>query len=403
MDVHDHRAIGNRLDLFHQQDDAPGMVFWHPRGATLYRLLESYIGVRMKRAGFEEVRTPQLLNLALWRQSGHAEKFGASMFRLDDGLRELAIKPMSCPGHVQIFRRRVRSYRDLPLRFCELGACHRNEPSGALSGLVRTRAFTQDDAHIFCREDHVEQEVARFCALLREVYADFGFDAFTVGFSTRPPVRAGDDAVWDHAEASLEAAARASSLAFRRQAGDGAFYGPKLEFLLRDSHGRQWQCGTIQLDFVLPDRLDAEYVDAHGRRVRPVMIHHAVFGSLERFIAILLEHHRGQLPLWLAPEQVLVAAVSEREREYARAVADAFERGGLRAVVDESSERLSRRVVTAFDRGIPAFVAVGPREVQDGTVSLRRRAGEPVTISLQAAVDALRADATPVRRAGSPG
>ena len=393
MDSHDHRAIGNRLDLFHQQDDAPGMVFWHPKGATLYRILEEYIRVRMRGHGFSEVRTPQLLIRSLWERSGHLEKFGDSMFMVSDGERPLALKPMSCPGHIQVFNKKVRSYRDLPIRLCELGACHRNERSGALAGLMRTRAFTQDDAHIFCSGDQIEDEVARFCVLLRAIYSDFGFPDFDVGFSTRPSVRAGSDAVWDRAETALAAAARRSGLDYRQQPGEGAFYGPKLEFMLRDRLGRGWQCGTIQLDLVLPERLDAEYVEATGQRVRPVMIHHAVLGSLERFVAILLEHYEGNLPLWLAPEQVVCLPVGEKHLEYARHVAAAFERAELRVVVDERSESLSRRLVSAFDSGAPVFVAVGGREEREGSVSVRRRTGKPVTMSMADAIQELRSEA----------
>jgi threonyl-tRNA synthetase len=390
---HDHRALGNRLDLFHQQEDAPGMVFWHPRGAVLYRVLENYIYQQMRRAGFHEVRTPQLLARSLWERSGHLEKFGQNMFMVDDGERVLALKPMSCPGHVQIFNKRVRSYRDLPLRLCELGACHRNELSGALSGLMRTRAFEQDDAHIFCRSDQIDEEVHRFCVLLKAVYLDFGFSDYAVKLSTRPLVRAGSDAVWDRAEAALESAAKASGLDYSVQPGEGAFYGPKLEFLLRDSHGREWQCGTLQLDFVLPERLDAEYVDHESHRVRPVMIHHAILGSLERFAAILLEHHRGDLPLWLAPEQVVVASVSDSQIEYARKVAAVFGRDGLRTVLDDRAETLSRRLVYAFESGIPVFAAVGTRDEQDGTVAIRRRAGKPVTMAIAEAARELRLEA----------
>jgi threonyl-tRNA synthetase len=390
---HDHRALGNRLDLFHQQEDAPGMVFWHPRGAVLYRVLENYIYQQMRRAGFHEVRTPQLLARSLWERSGHLEKFGQNMFMVDDGERVLALKPMSCPGHIQIFNKRVRSYRDLPLRLCELGACHRNELSGALSGLMRTRAFEQDDAHIFCRADQIAEEVHRFCVLLKAVYLDFGFSDYAVKLSTRPLVRAGSDAVWDRAEAALESAAKASGLDYSVQPGEGAFYGPKLEFLLRDSHGREWQCGTLQLDFVLPERLDAEYVDHESHRVRPVMIHHAILGSLERFAAILLEHHRGDLPLWLAPEQVVVASVSDSQIEYARKVAAVFGRDGLRTVLDDRAETLSRRVVYAFESGIPVFAAVGARDEQDGTVAIRRRAGKPVTMAIAEAARELRLEA----------
>jgi threonyl-tRNA synthetase len=393
MDSNDHRAIGSRLDLFHQQDEAPGMVFWHPRGAALYRVLENYVYRHMQRAGFREVRTPQLLARSLWERSGHLEKFGSNMFMVDDGERAFALKPMSCPGHVQIFNNRVRSYRDLPVRLCELGACHRNEPSGVLAGLVRTRAFTQDDAHIFCRDDQVEEEIQRFCCLLRTIYADFGFPEFTVRFSTRPAVRAGSDAVWDRAETALESAARAAGLTYSCQPGEGAFYGPKLEFMLRGSHEREWQCGTIQLDFVLPERLDVAYIDANSQQIRPVMIHHAILGSLERFAAILLERHGGHLPLWLAPEQVVVAPVGDQQIEYARGVAAEFESRDLRVVVDERSESLSRRIVRARERGIPVFVAVGKREERDGTVTVRRRVGEPVTMLVSDAIRQVRSEA----------
>jgi threonyl-tRNA synthetase len=393
MDSSDHRAIGNRLELFHQQDDAPGMVFWHPRGATLFRVIETYIHQQMQRAGFNEVRTPQLLARSLWERSGHLEKFGHSMFTLEDGERALALKPMSCPGHVQIFNKRVRSYRDLPLRFSEFGACHRNEPSGGLSGLMRIRAFTQDDAHIFCCGDQIEEEVQQFCRLLRRVYLDFGFSEFTVRFSSRPIARAGSDAAWDLAEASLESAARKSGLDYTFQPGEGAFYGPKLEFMLRDSHGRDWQCGTIQLDFVLPERLDAEYLDARNERLRPVMIHHAVLGSLERFVGILLEHHQGHLPMWLAPAQVLVAPVADGQIEYAQRVAAEFERGDLRVALDCRAESLARRVIDARERGIPIFVVVGKREEREQVVTIRRGLEEPISMSLSEAIRQSRSEA----------
>ncbi len=374
MDHDDHRRIGPRLELFHQQEDGPGTVFWHPRGAALWRVLEDYVHSRMRGAGFREVRTPQLLARTLWERSGHWEKFGAQMFvcgEREGAARQLALKPMSCPGHVQVFRSRVRSWRDLPLRYAEFGACHRDEPSGALHGLMRTRAFTQDDAHLFCREDQVEAEVARFCALLRDVYVDLGFPEFAVGFSTRPAVRAGTDEVWDRAERMLAAAATAAGLEYRVQPGEGAFYGPKLEFALRDRLGRDWQCGTIQLDMVLPERLDAEYVDADGRRVRPVMLHHAVLGSFERFTAILLEHHRGRLPAWLAPDQVAVAPLADAQAGAAHAFAADLEAHGVRAVVDDRAATLSRRIVDARERGIPYFATLGARELRDGTVAVR--------------------------------
>ena len=375
MDPHDHRMLGPRLDLFHQQEDAPGTVFWHPRGATLYRVIETYIGNEMRRAGFSEVRTPQLLSRALWERSGHWEKFGASMFAFADGERSFALKPMNCPGHVQLFRQQSASHRDLPVRLSEFGTCHRYEPSGSLHGLMRARAFTQDDAHVFCLPEQVNAEVARFCLMLRGVYARFGFADCIVGFSTRPSMRAGSDATWDHAEAALAAAAQAAGLQYREQPGEGAFYGPKLEFLLQDRDGREWQCGTIQLDLVLPERLDAEYVASGGQRVRPVMIHQAVLGSLERFIAILLEHHRGQLPFWLAPEQIVIAPVSSAHSDYAREVANTLDAAGLRCVIDEADETLSRRVLAAHERGVPVFATVGAKEAAAGTVTLRERGG----------------------------
>jgi threonyl-tRNA synthetase len=393
MDIDDHRAIGNRLDLFHQQEEGPGMVFWHPRGFALYRVIEDYIRRRMRRAGFREIRTPELLSRALWEQSGHWEKFGDNMFAFADGERSFALKPMSCPGHLQVFNKRIRSHRDLPIRFAEFGACHRNEPSGALLGLARTRAFVQDDAHVFCLEEHVVPEVARFCALLRRVYADFGFADVDVAFSTRPPVRAGADALWDRAEALLEEAAGAAGLAPRLQPGDGAFYGPKLEFILRDRQGREWQCGTIQLDFVLPERLDAGYIDAGNRRVRPVMLHHAVLGSLERFLAMLLEHYRGNLPLWLAPEQVVVASIGEAQAAYARRVAQELEDHDLRVALDLRPERLARKIVDARENGIPVLMAVGGKEEQAGGVSLRHRDGRQESLALLEAIEALRPEA----------
>jgi len=390
LDSHDHRILGPRLDLFHQQEEAPGAAFWHPRGATLYRLVENYIRSEMHRGGFREVRTPQLLSRSLWERSSHWAKFGANMFEFADDKRRFALKPMNCPGHVQLFRQQVRSYRDLPVRFSEFGACHRYEPSGALHGLMRARAFTQDDAHVFCLPEHVDGEVASFCGLLRRVYARFGFHEFVVGLSTRPEAREGSDALWDKAEGTLAAAARAAGLEFRLQPGEGAFYGPKLEFILKDQDGREWQCGTIQLDFVLPEKLDAEVVDASGARVRPVMIHQAVLGSIERFMAILLEHHRGNLPFWVVPEQIVVAPVSVGQLEYARAAAEIFRAAGLRCLIDEANETLSRRIVAAHDKGIPIFVTVGPKEVSAGTVTIRERGDKRSTRSLSEATDWLK-------------
>lgn len=393
MDGHDHRAIANRMDLFHQQEEGPGMAFWHPRGFALYRIVEDTMRRRMRRMGFREVRTPQLLARSLWEQSGHWQKFGDGMFSVNEGERAAALKPMSCPGHVQIFNKRRRSFRDLPMRLCEFGVCHRNEPSGALQGLMRGRSFVQDDAHIFCAESHVEAEITRFCGQLHEVYADFGFDDVRVAFSTRPAERAGSDSAWDRAEDLLARAAEAAGLNSEVDPGEGAFYGPKLDFFLRDSHGREWQCGTVQLDLILPERLDAFYVDASNRQVRPVMIHHAVLGSLERFVGILLEHYDGNLPLWLAPDQIVVASIGEAQSAYAESVAARFEHADYRVVVDTRPERLSRKIVDAREAGVPVFLAVGGIEQNDGTVSIRERDGAQATWSVDDAIAHLRQEA----------
>jgi threonyl-tRNA synthetase len=393
MDDIDHRSLGNRLDLFHQQEDGPGMVFWHPRGWALYRVVEDHVRRRMARAGYREVRTPQLLARGLWNRSGHWQKFGAQMYAVADEGRIMALKPMSCPGHVQIFNKRVRSYRELPIRYFEFGAVHRNEPSGALQGLMRARGFVQDDAHVFCLEHQVEAEVARFCGLLRRIYTDFGFDGFDVAFATRPAQRAGSDEVWDRAEAALADAARQAGLDFETLPGEGAFYGPKLEFHLRDSRGRRWQCGVIQLDLVMPERLGAAYVDEHGNHQLPVMLHHAVLGSLERFIGVLLEHHEGKLPLWLAPEQVVVASIGADDVVPACRVAEAFEAAGLRVALDARPERLSRKIVDAHADGVPVLAAIGAREARDGTVALRFRDGRQDSLPLAAAIARLEAEA----------
>lgn len=395
LDPHDHRAIGNRQGLFHQQEAGPGQVFWHPRGFALYQVVEGHIRRHMRRAGYREVRTPQLLARSLWESSGHWEKFGANMFALEDGERSFALKPMSCPGHIQIFNRGVRSFRDLPLRLAEFGHCHRNEPSGALMGLMRTRAFVQDDAHVFCSEAQVVAEVRRFAGLLRTVYGDFGFDDVEVFFATRPALRAGDDRQWDRAEAALLEAARAAGLDPTVRPGEGAFYGPKLEFHLADRLGRRWQCGTIQADFVLPGRLDAHYVDGDGTRRRPVILHHAVLGSIERFLAILLEQHRGQLPLWLAPDQVVVASVGAAQANYAERVAERLRRAELRAAVDSRDERLSRKVAEAHEQGVPLLIAVGARESAQNSVSLRHAGGAQEVLALDDAVQWITWQAAP--------
>ncbi|HZZ10277.1 MAG TPA: threonine--tRNA ligase [Paraburkholderia sp.] len=397
----DHRVLGNRLDLFHQQEEGAGMVFWHPRGWALYRVLEDYIRVRMRHAGFREIRTPQLLARALWERSGHWDKFGAAMFSLADAQEEraLCLKPMSCPCHVQVFNQRVRSYRELPVRYSEFGACHRDEPSGSLEGLKRTRAFVQDDAHVFCTHAHIEAEVGRFCALLRTVYSDLGFPSFEVALATRPAQRAGSDDVWDRAEAALANAAHSAGLDFEVLEGEGAFYGPKLEFQLTDSRGRRWQCGTIQLDFVLPDRLDAAFVNERNEHERPVMIHHAVLGSMERFIAMLLEHHAGWLPVWLAPEQVVVATISEANTAYAQELIHALDENGIRAVLDHRPERLEKKIVDAREKQVPLLVVVGARDERDRTLSIRTRDGQQTTRALADGIEHVRlAAAIPAMR-----
>ncbi|GGF39424.1 hypothetical protein GCM10011611_52280 [Aliidongia dinghuensis] len=387
MHAHDHRALGNRLELFHQQQEGPGMVFWHPRGVALWRVVEDHIRERMRRAGYREVRTPQILARSLWEESGHWEKYGEAMFALEAEGRPLAVKPMSCPCHIQIFNKRIRSFRDLPMRYFEFGAVHRSEPSGALHGLFRTRGFVQDDAHVFCREDQVEAEVRRFCEIQTALYRDFGFNEVEVRFSTRPDERVGADAIWDRAEAALETAARAAGLDPVVQPGQGAFYGPKLEFHLKDRLGRSWQCGTVQLDFVLPDRLDAAYHDAANGEVRPVILHHAVLGSLERFIGILLEHHDGNLPAWLAPEQVLVASINKEAAPYARRLEQALIDAGLRVALDDGGDTLPRKIVDARERGIPMIAIIGKRELRERLVSLRHRDGRQEVLPLGEAID----------------
>ncbi len=399
LDPNDHRSLGQRLDLFHLQEEAPGMVFWHPRGWKLYRLLEEHVRQRMQREGYLEVRSPQIYSQPLWERSGHWENFRENMFLVEDGERHLAVKPVSCPGHIELVQRMAPSYRDLPLRLGEFGLVHRSEPGGALHGLFRLRQFTQDDGHIFCAEDQVRQEVVHFARSLREFYASFGFDEVEVAFSGRPEARAGADALWDKAESWLLSAAQEAGLECRMQPGQGAFYGPKLEFVLKDRLGRAWQCGTIQLDLVLPERFDLRYVDASGARVRPVMLHRALLGSLERFIGVLLEHHGGALPAWLAPEQVVVAPVGEAAVGYAERFAARLREAGCRVGVDARGESLSRKIVDAHGAGVPWVVVVGNREVESGGVRLRQRDGAQRDLPWDAAVAELVAACRPAASA----
>jgi len=370
----DHRRIGREMNLFHIQEEAVGSVFWHANGWTLYRVAEDYMRSRLDDAGYIEVKTPQLVDRALWERSGHWEKFREHMFTIDaEDERVLAVKPMNCPCHVQIYSHSgMVSYRDLPIRMAEFGSCHRYEPSGALHGIMRVRAFTQDDAHIFCREDQIVAETKAFCELLQSVYRDFGFTEVAVKFSDRPEVRAGDDATWDRAEAALMEATRAAGLDFTLNPGEGAFYGPKLEFVLRDAIGRDWQCGTLQVDFVLPERLDATYIDEDGEKARPVMLHRAILGSFERFLGILIENYAGRFPLWLAPVQAVIATITNDADDYAEEVAAACRAAGLRVEVDTRNEKINYKVREHSHLHVPAILVVGRREAEEGTVAVRR-------------------------------
>ncbi len=393
----DHRRLGREMGLFHIQEEAAGSVFWHPRGWTLYRACEDYMRARLERSGYVEVKTPQMIDRTLWERSGHWEKFREHMFTANDEReRVLALKPMNCPGHVQIFRNLgIVSYRDLPLRMAEFGACHRNEPSGALHGLMRVRAFTQDDAHIFCTPDQIDAEARTFCDLLSTVYRDFGWDDVTIKFADRPPVRAGDDATWDRAEAALRQAVEAAGIPFEMNPGEGAFYGPKLEFVLRDAIGRDWQCGTLQVDFVLPERLDAAYIGEDGGKHRPVMLHRAILGSFERFIGMLIEHHAGRLPLWLAPVQIVVATVVGAADAWAEQVAGRLAAAGLRVETDLRNEKINYKIREHSRAKVPVIAVVGRDEAADGTVSLRRLGGRAQEVlALDAAVDTLANDAS---------
>ncbi len=368
----DHRRLGRELDLFHFQEEAAGSAFWHPKGWVLWRAIEAYLRRRLEASGYVEVKTPQILDRTLWEASGHWEKFGQHMFAFEAEHKTLAIKPMNCPGHVQIFNQRLHSYRDLPLRMAEFGSCHRNEPSGALHGLMRVRAFTQDDAHIFCTPEQITDETIGFCELLLGVYRDFGFEDVRVNFADRPPVRAGSDEVWDRAERALQDATAAAGLETNFNPGEGAFYGPKLEFVLRDAIGREWQCGTLQVDFVLPERLNASYVAEDGQKHRPVMLHRAILGSMERFVGILIEQYAGKLPLWLAPVQVVVATITNDADDYARIVGDVLDRAGLRCEVDLGSDKIGYKVRQHSLAKVPILLAVGRREAEQRTVSVRR-------------------------------
>jgi len=393
----DHRKLGREMALFHIQEEAVGAVFWHPKGWTLYRTAVEHVRRRLQADGYVEVNTPMLVDRALWEASGHWEKFREHMFTTEAEERSLALKPMNCPCHVQIFKQGIKSYRDLPIRMAEFGSCHRFEPSGALHGIMRVRAFVQDDAHIFCTEDQITDESIRFCRLLRQIYADFGFEQIEVGLADRPPVRAGDDAVWDKAEARLAQAVKAAGLEHTLNPGQGAFYGPKLEFNLKDAIGRTWQCGTLQLDFVLPERLDAVYIGADGKEHRPVMLHRAILGSLERFLGILIENYAGRLPLWLAPVQGVVATITNDSDGYAAEVHGALAAAGLRVELDTGADKIGYKVRHHTLAKVPWLLAVGRRESEARTVALRRLGSDDKqeVLALDQAVTRLSAAARP--------
>jgi len=389
----DHRKLGRQLDLFHIQEEAPGMVFWHPKGWVIWQQVEQYMREIFQDHGYLEIRTPQVLDKGLWERSGHWENFRENMFTTHSEQRDFAVKPMNCPGHVQVFNQGLKSYRDLPLRLAEFGSCHRNEPSGALHGIMRVRAFTQDDAHIFCTEAQIQGEVMQFIDLLQEVYTDFGFNEVLVKLSTRPQKRVGSEEQWDKAEAALESALNHKKLVWELQPGEGAFYGPKIEFSLKDSIGRVWQCGTLQLDFSMPARLGAEYVAEDNTRQIPVMLHRAILGSLERFIGILIENHAGALPLWLSPEQAVVLNISEGQADYAREVADKLKHNGIRAHADLRNEKITYKIREHSLQKLPYQIIVGDKEVAAQMVAVRTRSGLDLgQMSLQALIERLEAE-----------
>lgn len=397
----DHRKLGREMGLFHMQEEAAGMVFWHPKGYTLYRLLEEFVRRRISQDGYVEVKTPQLVDRKLWEASGHWEKFRENMYiaENEEGIKEFAadgtsrifaLKPMNCPCHVQIFNQGLKSYRDLPMRMAEFGSCHRFEPGGALHGIMRVRNFVQDDAHIFCTVEQIEEESVRFCKLLYGIYGDLGFKDVRVKFSTRPEKRAGDDALWDRMESSLAAACKAVGLDYTLNPGEGAFYGPKLEFVIRDAIGRDWQCGTLQVDMVLPERLEASYIGEDGQRHRPVMLHRAILGSLERFIGILIEEYAGKFPLWLAPTQAVVATITSDGNDYARQVAGRLMEAGIRVETDLRNEKINLKVREHSLAKVPVLLVVGKREAELGQVSIRRLGSQAQeTLALDDAVTRL--------------
>ncbi len=389
----DHRKIGKKLGLFHMQEEAPGMVFWHPRGWTLYKTIEQYMRIQQQRHNYKEIRTPQIVDLSLWQKSGHADKFAAGMFTLEAEERAFAIKPMNCPCHVQIFNQGLKSYRELPLRLAEFGSCHRNEPSGSLHGIMRVRGFTQDDAHIFCTEAQIQPEVSSFIDFLHEVYKDLGFNEVIYRLSTRPEQRVGSDEIWDKAEQALADALNSAGLPFEYLPGEGAFYGPKIEFSLKDCIGRVWQLGTIQVDFSMPGRLDAQYVAEDGSRQVPVMLHRAILGSFERFIGILIEHYEGAFPVWLAPEQVVVANITDKQADYVKQVTLSLQNRGFRVINDLRNEKIGFKIREHTIQKVPYILVVGDKETENETVAVRTRTGEDLGVmSVEQFADLLARD-----------
>ena len=389
----DHRKIGKKLDLFHLQEEAPGMVFWHPNGWTLYQVIEQYMRTKQREHGYQEIRTPMVVDRSLWEKSGHWDKFGDDMFTTHSESRDNAIKPMNCPCHVQVFNQGLKSYRDLPLRLAEFGSCHRNEASGALHGIMRVRGFTQDDAHIFCTEDQIQSEVASFIGMLNEVYFDFGFDDVILKLSTRPEKRVGTDEDWDKAEEALANALNATGREWSVLPGEGAFYGPKVEFTLRDSLGRMWQCGTIQVDFSMPGRLDAQYVDEHGERKVPVMLHRAILGSFERFIGILIEQHAGAMPVWLSPIQAMVCNITDAQSDFVQKVQKRLVSEGIRAQSDLRNEKIGFKIREHTIQRVPYLLVIGDKEVENEAVAVRTREGKDLgAMPVESFLDLIKTD-----------
>ena len=392
----DHRKLGKELDLFHFQEEAVGMVFWHPKGWSIYRELEEYIRRKITKGGYLEIKTPQLIDKKLWEASGHWDKYSEHMYTSEADDRELMLKPMNCPGHIQVFNQGIKSYRDLPLRMSEFGSCHRYEPSGALHGLMRVRNFVQDDAHIFCTEDQIESETILFCNILKEVYEELGFDKVSIKFADRPDERVGEDSIWDKAESALSKAARATGLPFDENKGDGAFYGPKLDFYLHDAIGRVWQCGTLQVDFNLPKRLNASYIGEDNNKHIPVMLHRAILGSLERFLGILIENYEGKFPLWLSPVQVALTTITSNSDMAANALLEKLRSSGLRSIIDLRNEKINYKIREHSINKVPYILVLGDREVEENTVTIRRLGSkEQKTLDVDECIDFIKNEALP--------